>query len=502
MNRLHLPKIDTEKVTVRFAPKPSGYLHLGHVKELFMNQIIREDFGADFIVRFNDTNPQKDKNEFKNSIIEDLELMHIKSDKITYTSDYFDILIIKCFELVQKGKAYLDNTSDDIMRKERNEGIESKCRNQNILENINLFNEFIKDGNSGYCVRAKIDYINKNKCLRDPVIYRSSNFEHPRTGFKYTCYPTYDFCCPIVDNIENITYALHAVKYYDHRKIYDWITETLGLRCIYLYHFTKINFKNCVMSKHKLKWLIDNGHVDGWDDPRLPTIRGLMKAGLTIEGLKKYIIELGNGKGYVCAEWDKLWATNKKIIDPICPRVSSVDTVRPYRVIISNIQDEDRHVLRHPKNEELGKRVSKIRKTFLINGFDGDILKPDDEVSLLNFGNIKVINVNYLEIKAEFTDMDFKKTKLKLNWVSEDSQTRRLITYDHLICKEKLYEEDDIEDYINECSTTFTDVYVEDDINRYVSGDIIQFERRGYYIVKDINTLIFIRSGKNKGMIS
>lgn len=506
MSRLKLPSADKGNVIVRFAPEPSGYLHIGHLKAIFLNKCLVDDLNAKLILRFDDTNPSKEKKSYKDEILIDLKKIGITPDQITHTSDYFDIILKHCRKLIESGKAYMDNTPSDKMKEDRNNGIKSLNRDNTIIQNIELFDEFIISNNSNYCVRAKIDYKNKNKCLRDPVIYRSNSDEHMITGNNYKCYPTYDFACPIVDSIEKITYALRSREYNDHKDIYKWMKKNMDLKNIHLYHFSKVNFVNTVLSKRKLKWLVDQKIVEGWDDPRLPTIRGILGRGMTKTALIKYIRDLGNSNNCVHIEWDKIWAYNKKIIDKIVPRLSCVQD--DYKILqLDNItSNEIVEVDLHPKNCYLGEKNIYRNSKLIINTYDADCISVGEEISLLHYGNVLITSIKDDMINGDFIENgDFKKTKMKINWLPYDDTLLKkvsLISYDHIISKKHLQPEDDFKCFVNYDSKIINTGYCSLNINQLNKEDIVQFERMGYYKYKDDLTFIEIPTGRKKKMIN
>jgi len=231
----------------------------------------------------------------------------------------------------------VDDTPGDVMKQEREQRIESKNRNNSIEKNIEMWNEMLKGTEFGQkcCVRAKIDMNSNNGALRDPAIFRCKNTPHPRMKDKYKVYPTYDFTSPIVDSIEGITHALRTSEYNDRDAQYYWFCEQLDLRKPLIWDYSRLNMMNTVLSKRKLTWFVEQGIVDGWDDPRMPTFRGIMRRGLTVEGLKKFILAQGSSKSVVFMEWDKIWAFNKKVIDPIGPRYSAVEKEDAVQVNVS-----------------------------------------------------------------------------------------------------------------------------------------------------------------------
>jgi glutamyl-tRNA synthetase len=288
-----LPDAEVGKVRLRFAPEPSGYLHIGHSKAALLNQYFSQRYQGQLIVRFDDTNPAKESNEFVENLLKDIETLGIKYNAVTYTSDYFPQLMEMAENLICQGKAYVDDTPREQMQKERMEGIESRCRNNRVEENIKLWKEMIAGSERGLqcCLRGKLDMKDPNKSLRDPVYYRSNPVPHHRIGSKYKIYPTYDFACPFVDAIEGITHALRSSEYHDRNAQYHRIQEDLGVRKVHLYEFSRLNMVYTLLSKRKLLWFVENGKVDGWDDARFPTVQGIIRRGLKVEALVQFILE-------------------------------------------------------------------------------------------------------------------------------------------------------------------------------------------------------------------
>jgi glutamyl-tRNA synthetase len=281
------------KVCTRFPPEPSGYLHIGHAKAALLNQYFAQKYKGRMIVRFDDTNPEKEYSQFVECIMEDLETLGVKGDVVTYTSDYFSDLVKMTEKLIREGKAYVDDTPREQMQKERMDGIESRCRNQSVDENLALWKEMLiaSDRGTQCCVRGKFDMQAVNKSMRDPVYYRCNpRANHHRVGDKFKVYPTYDFACPFVDSIEGVTHALRSSEYYDRREQYYKVLEDMGLRKVHVWDFSRLNMTYTLLSKRKLHWFVENRKVDGWDDPRFPTVRGILRRGLTIEALKQFIL--------------------------------------------------------------------------------------------------------------------------------------------------------------------------------------------------------------------
>lgn len=286
---------DADKgVVTRFLPEPSGYLHIGHAKAALLSDYFARAYNGTLKLRLDDTNPSKEKEEFQDSIIEDLRLMGIKPDTLSYTSDYFDYLYSMALRLIKEGHAYADDTDQETMRKERMDGIASKNRERPIEETLRIFEEMKIASPEGVknCIRAKISADDPNKTMRDPVIYRV-NIEatHHRTGDKWKMYPTYDFACPVIDSHEGITHAMRSTEYTDRNAQYQWFLDTLKLRQVHMFDFARMNFIRTFLSKRKLAKLVDAGRVWGWDDPRMPTVRGVRRRGMTIPALRDFILK-------------------------------------------------------------------------------------------------------------------------------------------------------------------------------------------------------------------
>lgn len=267
------------KVIVRFPPEASGYLHIGHAKASLLNQHYQQHFQGKLIMRFDDTNPAKEKEEYEEVILEDLKLLKVKYDHFSRTSDHFETILAYGEKLIKDGNAYVDDTDAETMKAERETRTESKNRNNSVDVNMKLWDEMKGGTEKGQkcAVRAKMNMNSDNGCMRDPAIYRCKNESHPSTGTKYKVYPTYDFACPIVDSIEGVTHALRTTEYMDRDEQFNWFINALGIRKPNIWAYSRLNLTHTVMSKRKLTWLVDEGIVSGWDDPRLPTVRGILR---------------------------------------------------------------------------------------------------------------------------------------------------------------------------------------------------------------------------------
>ncbi|KAI9793433.1 MAG: hypothetical protein M1816_000326 [Peltula sp. TS41687] len=495
---------DTDKgVVTRFPPEPSGYLHIGHAKAALLNDYFaHEKYKGKLILRFDDTNPSKEKEEFQDAIVEDLALMAITPDIKTHTSDYFEDLYNYCIQLIKDKNAYADDTDMLTMREQRGNGIPSQRRDRSVQENLDIFEEMKKGSEIGVknCIRAKISVDNPNKAMRDPVIYRCNPIPHHRTGEKWKIYPTYDFACPVVDSIEGVTHALRTIEYRDRNPQYNWMLDALKLRRVHIWDFARMNFIRTVLSKRKLAKFVEDGIVWGWDDPRFPTVRGIRRRGMTIPALREFILRQGPSRNIVNLDWTIFWATNKKFIDPIAPRHTVVMTDKYVHADVSGgpetpfVADKPRHV----KNPDLGTKKVAYSRNILLDQEDAQSFKQDEEITLMNWGNAIVRkitssasdasqgHVTRLELELHLAG-DVKKTDKKITWLAGEGGQNlipvQLVDFDYLITKDKIEEGEDINAFLNP-KTEFRSQGIADcNVENLKEDDIIQFERKGYYRV-------------------
>ncbi|KAF2095968.1 glutamyl-tRNA synthetase [Rhizodiscina lignyota] len=493
---------DVEKgVITRFPPEPSGYLHIGHAKAALLNDYFaHEKYKGTLLLRFDDTNPIKEKQEFQDAIVEDLALMGITPDKTSYTSDYFQELYEYCVQAIKDGLAYADDTPSEKMRAERMDGIASERRDASVEENLARFEEMKKGTEEGkkWCIRAKISVDDSNKALRDPVIYRCSAEAHHRTGDAWKIYPTYDFCCPIVDAMEGVTHALRTTEYKDRDAQYQWFIKSLKLRNVYNWDFSRLNFVRTLLSKRKLTKFVDTGFVWGWDDPRMPTVRGIRRRGMTIPALREFILKQGPSKNIVNLQWDQFWAINKKYIDPIAARYTAVDSVDkvPVTVVGARAAPYSEEKDKHAKNKELGTKKVVYSQNIILDQADAASFEQDEEITLMNWGNaivrkishsinpLKLKTVTSLELELHLQG-DVKKTKKKVTWLSTDQELVpvEMVDFDYLITKDKLGDEDNYEDFLTPKTEFRTEALADCNVASLKVDDIIQFDRKGFFRV-------------------
>nr|GMC91525.1 glutamate--tRNA ligase, cytoplasmic-like [Ipomoea batatas] len=489
-----LPDAEVGKVRVRFAPEPSGFLHIGHSKAALLNQYFADRYKGEVILRFDDTNPDKESNEFVDNLMKDVETLGIKYKAVTYTSDYFPQLMEMAEKLILEGKAYVDDTAREQMREERMNGIESRCRNNTVKENLTLWKEMIAGSERGKmcCLRGKLDMQDPNKSLRDPVYYRCNDTAHHRIGSTYKLYPTYDFACPFVDAVEGITHALRSSEYHDRNDQYYWIQTDMGFKKVHIYEFSRLNLVYTLLSKRKLLWFVKNGLVEGWDDPRFPTVQGIVRRGLKIEALIQFILEQGASKNLNLMEWDKLWAINKKIIDPVCPRHTAVVEEKRVLLTLSNGPEDPftRTIPKHKKYEAAGQKVTTYTKRVWIDYADAELISIDEEVTLMDWGNSIVKDIekdqqgNIINLTGVLhLEGSVKTTKLKLTWLPDTAELVKLslVDFDYLITKKKLEENEDFIDVVNPCTKKETCATGDSNMRDLKRGDILQLERKGYF---------------------
>ncbi|KAJ9132948.1 Glutamyl-tRNA synthetase [Coniochaeta hoffmannii] len=486
-------------VVTRFLPEPSGYLHIGHAKAaLLADYFAHKAYNGTLLLRLDDTNPSKEKEEYQDAIIEDLALMGIKPDKLSYTSDYFDYLYDMALRMIKEGHAYADDTDQETMQKQRWDGIESARRNRSVEENLRVFDEMKKGSEEGLknCIRAKLSVDNPNKALRDPVIYRCNvATSHHRTGDRWKIYPTYDFACPVIDSHEGVTHALRSTEYTDRNPQYDWFLKTLKLRKVYMWDFARMNFIKTFLSKRKLAKMVDTGRVWGWDDPRMPTIRGVRRRGMTVDALRDFILKQGPSRNVVTMDWTTFWASNKKVIDPVAPRHTALLKKDLVKVTVTGAEAPAEPTTserpKHPKNPAIGTKKVVFANELYLDQADAKSFKKDEEITLMTWGNAFVREIGAGEPIPSLTvelnlKGDVKSTDKKVTWLASKGQNlvpAELWDFDYLITKDKLDEDDNLEDFLNPVTETMDEAFCDEAAAGLKKDDIIQLERRGYYRV-------------------
>jgi len=505
-----------DHVVTRFPPEPNGYLHIGHAKSIILNFDLADEFKGKTNLRFDDTNPLKEDIEFVNSIKEDVKWLGYDWDGLFFASNYFEEMYDRAVLLIKKGLAYVDDLSADEIREYRGTltepGKESPYRNRTIEENLELF-ENMRAGkyeNGEKVLRAKIDMKSPNINLRDPVIYRISHTTHHNTGDKWCIYPLYAFAHPIEDAIEGVTHSICTIEFEDQRPFYNWVVEQCEMESTpQQIEFGRINLTNTVMSKRKLKLLVDEGYVDGWDDPRMPTISGLRRKGYTPEAIRTFLRELGVAKNNGTVDTQMLEHFVREDLKLKAPRTMGV--INPLKVVITNYPEGQVEMLDaeiNPENPEMGTRQIPFSREIYIEQEDFMEnppkkyfrLFPGNEVRLKHAYFIKCEEVikdeegNVVELRCTYdpetksgTGFTGRKVKGTIHWVeATQAVPAEFRLYEPLILDSDENEEDADKtflDYVNPNSLEVLNGFVEPNMNDVKPHDKFQFFRHGYFNV-------------------
>ena len=513
-------------IHTRFPPEPNGYLHIGHAKSICLNFGIAEDFKGKCNLRFDDTNPEKEDIEYVNAIIEDVKWLGFEWAGLYHSSDYFQQLYDYAVELIKQGKAYVDSLSAEQMREYRGSlteaGRESPDRNRSIEENLELFarmraGEF-EDGK--YLLRAKIDMASPNINMRDPALYRIKKAHHQRTGDEWPIYPMYDYTHCISDAIENITHSLCTLEFEDHRPLYDWVLDQVKTPCHpQQIEFARLQLKYTITSKRKLNQLVNDKHVDGWDDPRMPTISGLRRRGYTPASIRDFCERIGVTKKDSFIEVAVLENSIREDLNEHAVRVMGV--LKPLKVTIENYpedQVEEITAKNHPQKEEMGTRKINFSKTIYIerDDFLEDAPKKFFRLSVgrevrLRYAYyitctdfVKDENSEIIELICTYdpetkggSSPDGRKVKGTIHWVSADHAVDATINlYDRLFTHPNPAASDDITEFLNpESLTVLNNCKLEACLAEASAETPYQFERTGYFIKDEkAETLTFNRT--------
>ncbi len=501
------------KVVTRFPPEPNGYLHIGHAKAICLDFGLAAEFGGRCHLRFDDTNPTKEETHYVEAIKEDIRWLGFDwGEHLYFASDYFEQLYQWAVELIKQGKAYVDDLSPDEIREYRGTltepGKESPYRNRSVEENLDLFarmraGEF-PDG--AKTLRAKIDMASPNLNLRDPVMYRIRHVTHHRTGDKWCIYPTYDWAHGQSDAIEGITHSLCTMEYEDHRPLYDWFIEQLGIHHPRQIEFARLNLSHTVMSKRKLLQLVEEGIVSGWDDPRMPTLAGLRRRGYTPEAIRDFCERVGIGKTQNVIEVALLEHCLREDLNKRAPRAMAV--LRPLKVVIENYpadKVEELDAVNNPEDATMGTRKVPFARELWIeqDDFREDPpkkyfrLAPGAEVRLRWAYIIKCTGVvknargEIVEVRCTYdpttlgTNPTDRKVKGTIHWVSaHHACPAEVRLYDHLFLTPRPDEDEDWKAHINPNSLErLTHCFVEPSLANASPGAHYQFERLGYFVV-------------------
>ena len=516
-----------DHIITRFPPEPNGYLHIGHAKSIILNFELADEFKGKTHLRFDDTNPAKEDTEYVESIKEDVLWLGYEWDDLFFASNYFEEMYNRAMVLIKKGKAYAcDSTAEEIrqMRGSLTEaGVGSPSRDRTVEANLALFERMrqgeFKDGEK--VLRAKIDMASPNINMRDPVLYRIAHANHHNTGDKWCIYPMYDFAHPIEDAIEGVTHSICTLEFEDHRPLYDWVIRECEMENIpRQYEFARLNITNTVMSKRKLKQLVDEHVVDGWDDPRLPTISGLRRRGYTAEAIRAFAREIGVAKADSVVDTKMLEHFIREDLKLKAPRTMAV--LKPLKVVITNYPEAQVEMLEaeiNQENADMGIRQIPFSREIYIEQDDFTEnppakyhrLFPGNEVRLKNayfikcndivkdeLGNVVELHCTYDQETKSGSGFTGRKVKGTIHWVdASQAVPAEFRLYEPLILDQDIQDETSFMDHINPKSLEIIHGFVEPNIKDSKPQDKFQFFRHGYFNVDPLNStqdeLIFNR---------
>ncbi|WP_090798984.1 glutamine--tRNA ligase/YqeY domain fusion protein [Paenibacillus sp. GP183] len=502
-----------QKVVTRFPPEPNGYLHIGHAKSICLNFELASEFKGHAHLRFDDTNPVKEDIEYVESIKQDVAWLGFQWDGLFFASDYFDEMYKRAVILIRKGLAYVDDLSADQIRESRGTltepGKDSPYRTRTIEENLDLFDSMrqgeFKDGEK--VLRAKIDMASPNVNLRDPVIYRVVHAHHHNTGDTWCIYPMYAYAHPLEDAIEGITHSICTLEFEDQRPFYDWVVRECEMENVpRQYEFNRLNITNTVMSKRKLKLLVDEQVVDGWDDPRMPTISGLRRKGYTPEAIRNFVRETGVSKGYGIVDARMLEHFIREDLKEKAPRTMAV--LKPLKVVITNYPEGQVEMLEaenNSENPEMGSRQIPFSREIYIE--QDDFMEnppnkyfrlfPGNEVRLKNAyfitcnefikdeeGNVVELHCTYDPETKSGSGFTGRKVKGTIHWVEAKQAVPAVFRlYEPLILDENDEDGASFLEHLNPNSLEILHGYVENNMKQVKAQDKFQFFRHGYFNV-------------------
>lgn len=508
-----------DEVVTRFPPEPNGYLHIGHAKSILLNQGLAKEYKGTFNLRFDDTNPQKEKEEFVQSITRDVEWICGEKPPVYFASDYFDKMYECAVHLIKKGKAFVCDLSPDEIREYRGTltepGKNSPYRDRSVEENLKLFEE-MKNGqceDGSRVLRAKIDMSSPNINMRDPILYRVAHLHHHNTGDKWCIYPMYDFAHPIEDAVEGVTHSICTLEFEDHRPLYEWVVKECEFekppRQI---EFAKMYLTNVVTGKRYIKKLVEDGIVDGWDDPRLVTITALRRRGYTASSIRKFMELCGVSKSNSSVDYAMLEYCIREDLKMNRPRMMAV--LDPVKLIIDNYPEGEVEYLDVPNNQEnpeMGTRKVPFARELYIEREDFMIeppkkyfrLYPGNEVRLMSAyfvtcvdyktdenGNVTEIHCTYDPETKSGSGFTGRKVKGTIHWVAaQTAACAEVRLYENIVDEEKgVYNEDGTVNVNPNSLTVLKECYVEPALSEAKPGDKFQFMRTGFFCVDTKDT--------------
>ena len=503
-------------IQTRFPPEPNGYLHIGHAKAICLDFGLADEFGGKTNLRFDDTNPEKEEQEYVDSIMEDVRWLGFEWERLCYASDYFGQLYEWALQLIKAGKAYVDDLTAEEIRQYRGTltepGTDSPYRNRSVEENLDLFQRMkageFPDGSR--VLRAKIDMASPNLNMRDPVMYRILHATHHRTGDDWCIYPMYDYAHGQSDSIEKITHSMCTLEFADHQPLYRWFIEQLGIFPSRQYEFDRLNLTYTMLSKRKLLQLVQEKRVSGWDDPRMPTLSGLRRRGFTPEAIRAFIASVGASRTNGVVDFEMLEHFQRDDLNRRARRAMAV--LRPLKVVIDNYpegQEEFVEVANNPEDPEAGTRQVPFSRELYIEQDDfREVpppkyfrLSPGKEVRLRNAyfitaqsvvkddaGNIVEVHCTYDPKSRGGNSPDGRKVKSTMHWVSAaHAISAEIRLYDKLFSKPDPYDVEEGEDVLSNLNPNSLEIVsgakLEPSLADAKTGERFQFERVGYFCV-------------------
>ncbi len=473
-----LPDATHGNVVTRFPPEPNGYPHIGHAKAVIIDEEYARMYDGKFILRFDDTNPAKERLEYYDAIMEGLEWLNVKPDIIKNTSDDIEILYRYARMLIEVMGAYVCTCKPEVIKRNRALAVECECRSLSKDAHLErwakMFNEYRQNE---AILRFMGDMSSSNTVMRDPTLFRIIEHEHPLKGYKYRVWPTYDFASCIEDSIDGVTHAMRSKEYELRNELYYAILDRLGLRKPLVLEFSRLEFEGMPVSKRKIRPLIDKGLVHGWDDPRLPTLKALRRRGITPQAIREFILSLGFTRADTKPPFEALEAINRKIIDPIAVRLNAVIQDDCILLKVNDLRESKVSIRNHPTNKALGVREVKISNEFYIP--KSDVLNAvGKELRLIDLCNVRIEYIvdderddNRYAI-ASFSGFELKSNIPKVQWVSRiDARSVKILV------PRQLY----IDDKFNPDSLTEVNAYVESYVDNLTVGTMVQFVRLGFY---------------------
>jgi glutaminyl-tRNA synthetase len=511
------------RVHTRFPPEPNGYLHIGHAKSICLNYGLAREYKGKFNLRFDDTNPCKEEQEYVDSIIKDVKWLGADwEDRLFYASDYFQQMYDYAVDLIKKGKAFVCDQSLKEVREYRGTitepGKESPYRDRTVEENLDLF-ERMREGefpDGAKTLRAKIDMAHPNLLMRDPVMYRILHAEHHRTGGKWCVYPMYDWAHGLEDSVEGITHSICTLEFETHRLLYDWFLDELGVHHPQQIEFARLNLSNTILSKRKLLELVEEGHVSGWDDPRMPTLSGLRRRGYTPESIRNFCEKIGVARMNSIVDIVQLENSIREELNKTAPRAMAV--LRPLKVVITNYpedKEEELEAINNPEDPGMGTRKVPFSRELYIEKEDfmeeplrkffrlapgrevrlryAYFIKCEEVVKDEKTGEVAAVRCTYDPATRGGDSPDGRKVKGTLHWVSaRHALEAEVRLYDYLFTKRDPEEAEEGQDYKSNLNPNslevLTDCLLEPSLKGAKPGSRYQFERQGYFNVDAVDS--------------